>query len=207
MSLKLKRKRTKFHISAPKLKLKDNEGTDETTIPLLEAINTSVNTSTALTPPPVAPIPDEFMNKTPFVGLTDDTSEGSKVEDTLNGGSVKMKKKDKRKQRHEKWMKKINACYKARELAKATLKRRKTPVVGDLRPLLSALPDVDLDTNAARGSTTAPKNKKGKKNKKQNTAYQEREVFQQVLSHPKYKADPLGTISLHIQNAAALQRL
>ena len=69
------------------------------------------------------------------------------------------------------------------------------------------------------------RNKKGKKNKKQkNTAYvtmhqiimmymvyafryQEREVFQQVLSHPKYKADPLGTISLHIQNAAALQRI
>lgn len=39
------------------------------------------------------------------MGLTGDTGEGSTVEKTLNGGSAKMKKKDKRKQRHEKWMK------------------------------------------------------------------------------------------------------
>ena len=36
--------------------------------------------------------------------LTNDTSEESTVEKTLNGESVKMKKKDKRKLRHEKWM-------------------------------------------------------------------------------------------------------
>lgn len=62
-------------------------------------------------PPPVAPpIPDEFMDKSPFVGLDIKETVTDEVSRTVKKGKgVRMKKKDRRKLRHEKWMESKNS--------------------------------------------------------------------------------------------------
>lgn len=62
-------------------------------------------------PPPVAPpIPDEFMDKSPFVGLDTKETVTDEVSRTVKKGKgVRVKKKDRRKLRHEKWMESKNS--------------------------------------------------------------------------------------------------
>ncbi|KAL8173209.1 UNVERIFIED_CONTAM: hypothetical protein K2H54_042407 [Gekko kuhli] len=60
---------------------------------------------------------------------------------------VPLSKKDKMKLRKERWLQKIEDIKLARKLQKAEAKRKATPVVGDMNPLMDALPELsDLVT-------------------------------------------------------------
>ncbi|MGH0121183.1 UNVERIFIED_CONTAM: hypothetical protein FKN15_071170 [Acipenser sinensis] len=57
-------------------------------------------------------------------------------------GEKKLSKKEKVKQRREKWLNKIDTIKLDREKQKALAKRKATPVVGDMQALADALPDL-----------------------------------------------------------------
>uniref|UniRef100_A0A3P9PZC0 SLX9 ribosome biogenesis factor n=1 Tax=Poecilia reticulata TaxID=8081 RepID=A0A3P9PZC0_POERE len=62
-----------------------------------------------------------------------------------NTGPVEKKlksKKEKMKERRERWLSKISFIRQAKEKQAAEARRRATPVVGDLRPLVDALPEL-----------------------------------------------------------------
>ncbi|XP_015750444.1 PREDICTED: ribosome biogenesis protein slx9-like [Acropora digitifera] len=121
----------------------------------------------------------------------------------------KQSKKDKRKERHDNFLKKLHAGRKLDEEQKKAKKRAQTPIVGDLEPLLSALstikiPEINRDQKKANNSAETGKRPKGNKmSRKARQALQAREVahFQKVLQHPAYQANPLAAISEHIKTA------
>jgi hypothetical protein len=124
--------------------------------------------------------------------------EGETKDETNHKQATKerLKKKDRRKLRHKQWMEKIQACYQKRQEDKETEKRKKTVIVGDLQPLLSALKDIELIT-----TNNQKRQKKGQQlpslkstPKQSSSIYVEREKFKQVLTNPFYKVDPQGTI-------------
>ncbi|NXC50954.1 F207A protein, partial [Penelope pileata] len=53
-----------------------------------------------------------------------------------------LSKKEKMKLRKERWLQKIESVKLAKQKQKAEAKRKATPVVGDLQPLLDALPEL-----------------------------------------------------------------
>lgn len=77
-------------------------------------------------------------------------------------------KKEKMKERRERWLNKISFIKQSREQQAAAVRRQATPVVGDLRPLADALPELcDLLTPAANklsanNNNTGPR--RGRKN-------------------------------------------
>ncbi|XP_042070078.1 protein FAM207A isoform X2 [Haplochromis burtoni] len=62
-------------------------------------------------------------------------------------------KKEKMKERRERWLSKISSIKQAKELQAAEVRRQATPVVGDMRPLADALPDLSQLISPA---STAP---------------------------------------------------
>ncbi|XP_008323507.1 ribosome biogenesis protein SLX9 homolog [Cynoglossus semilaevis] len=73
-------------------------------------------------------------------------------------------KKEKMKERREKWLNKISSIKLAREQQAATARRKATPVVGDLRPLADALPELCqlLDSPTAMTASARRKRRKDK---------------------------------------------
>ncbi|XP_039610996.1 protein FAM207A [Polypterus senegalus] len=61
-----------------------------------------------------------------------------------------MKKKEKMKQRRDKWLNKINNIKLATQKQKEEAKRKKTPVVGDMQPLADALPELSQLITSSR---------------------------------------------------------
>ncbi|KAL9959241.1 hypothetical protein ACROYT_G036338 [Oculina patagonica] len=124
---------------------------------------------------------------------------------------LQVNKKCKRKERHERFLQKLHAGRLVEEKSKKAKERAKTVVVGDMEPLLSALPTINIPELSTRSSKTAdnsdgnekPTRKKSKMSKKARQALQASEIahFQQVLKHPAFKANPLAAISEHIKNA------
>nr|XP_046238504.1 protein FAM207A [Scatophagus argus] len=73
-------------------------------------------------------------------------------------------KKEKMKERRERWLNKISAIKQAKEQQAAEARRQATPVVGDMRPLADALPE--LSQLIAPAAATAPAaRRKSRKNK------------------------------------------
>ncbi|XP_072275211.1 ribosome biogenesis protein SLX9 homolog [Pyxicephalus adspersus] len=63
---------------------------------------------------------------------------------------IQLPKKEKAKQRREQWLQKIEALKLAQLAKKAQAKRKATPVVGDMQPLVDALPELSELTTTAR---------------------------------------------------------
>lgn len=76
-------------------------------------------------------------------------------------------KKEKMKERRERWLNKISSIKQAKEQQAAEARRQATPIVGDLRPLADALPELSqLIGPLATAATTAPAaRRKSRKNK------------------------------------------
>lgn len=73
-------------------------------------------------------------------------------------------KKEKMKERRERWLHKISSIKQAKERQAAEARRQATPVVGDMRPLAEALPE--LSQLIAPAANTAPAaRRKSRKNK------------------------------------------
>ncbi|XP_064398250.1 ribosome biogenesis protein SLX9 homolog [Halichondria panicea] len=131
------------------------------------------------------PLPREVMEGLPVLSLEDKKT-----------AAVSLKKKDRRKLRHSSWLKKIDVYQKAKEKAKATEERQKTAVVGDIHPLMEALPSLELeyvDKTSGKPSSKRP----------HRAVVKEMVHFHEVLKHPAYIKDPLKTIALHIENSVA----
>lgn len=72
-------------------------------------------------------------------------------------------KKEKMKERRERWLNKISFIKQAKEQQAATARRQATPVVGDLRPLADALPELcQLHPAANTDTSVRRKNRKNK---------------------------------------------
>ncbi|XP_037552320.1 protein FAM207A [Nematolebias whitei] len=72
-------------------------------------------------------------------------------------------KKEKMKERRENWLNKISFIKKAKEQQEAEARRRATPVVGDMRPLADALPELcQLIGPTAAPVTSCRKSRKNK---------------------------------------------
>ncbi|EOB03307.1 Uncharacterized protein C21orf70-like protein, partial [Anas platyrhynchos] len=61
-----------------------------------------------------------------------------------------LSKKEKMKLRKERWLQKIESVKLAKQKQKAEAKRKATPVVGDMQPLMEALPELSDLTAGAR---------------------------------------------------------
>ncbi|XP_042639849.1 protein FAM207A isoform X2 [Tyto alba] len=96
-----------------------------------------------------------------------------------------LSKKEKMKLRKERWLQKIEGVKLAKQKQKAEAKRRATPVVGDMQPLMEALPELSDLTTGGRGRKP-PK--------------REEEVarFHEVITDPRYRANPLMAVSEHL---------
>lgn len=117
-------------------------------------------------------------------------------------------KKDRRKIRHEKFLKKLHASKIVEENDKKAKERQKTVITGDLNPLTLALQDIDsfsflcqIDKNKRKNNkkkTKKPSNSSEKRRQKAQLSDMER--FQQVLDHPAFQSNPLATIDEHVRN-------
>ncbi|KAG5261966.1 hypothetical protein AALO_G00290580 [Alosa alosa] len=134
---------------------------------------------------------------------------------TGGGGEKKQQsKKEKMKDRRERWLNKISAIKLAKEQQVAQARRKATPVVGDMRPLVDALPELSLLTATTKPTTTATrtKAKAGEKKKPSSVNFskmkpaQKRKLvetetawFSQALKNPTLKANPLAAITDHLR--------
>eukprot|EP00064_Thunnus_orientalis_P004518 superscaffoldBa00000411_g4530 len=72
-------------------------------------------------------------------------------------------KKEKMKERRERWLNKISSIKQAKERQAAEARRQATPVVGDMKPLADALPELsELITPAATAPAARRKSRKNK---------------------------------------------
>ncbi|XP_025940605.1 protein FAM207A isoform X2 [Apteryx rowi] len=79
----------------------------------------------------------------------------------------------------------IESVKLAKQKQKAEAKRKATPVVGDMQPLMEALPELFDLTTGGRG-------------KKPPKREEEMARFHEVITNPKYKANPLMAINEHL---------
>lgn len=122
-----------------------------------------------------------------------------------------LSKKAKAKQRRERWLQKIEAIKLAIQKQKAEAKRKATPVVGDMHPLIDALPELSELVTVNRSTTSKKKPKPVKpkptpKDYSRMKAPQKRKIleeeinrFQQVTSDPSFKTSPLAAVRSVLQ--------
>uniref|UniRef100_A0A8C3JS33 Family with sequence similarity 207 member A n=1 Tax=Calidris pygmaea TaxID=425635 RepID=A0A8C3JS33_9CHAR len=119
-----------------------------------------------------------------------------------------LSKKEKMKLRKERWLQKIESVKLAKQKQKAEAKRKATPVVGDMQPLMEALPELSDLTTGGR-SRKLPKSHVEAKaepedfclmKQAQKCRLLEEEVarFHEVIANPSYRANPLMTVSEHL---------
>ncbi|XP_071822250.1 ribosome biogenesis protein SLX9 homolog [Apostichopus japonicus] len=128
---------------------------------------------------------------------------------SISKGKDQMKKKDKMKLRRERWLEKVETIQQSKKRRKDKMKRLKTPVVGDLEPMMSALPElseiIQMSREAGkradkRRQALGSQSKKNtlKAKQRQKLLNEERERFQQVLQHTAFKTNPFATINRHL---------
>ncbi|XP_036417960.1 protein FAM207A isoform X2 [Colossoma macropomum] len=124
-------------------------------------------------------------------------------------------KKEKMKERRQRWLNKISAIKVAREQQVALERRKATPVVGDMRVLADALPELTQLLPSVRESATASAQRRHKgpvRKKAEPTDYyqmkpaQKRKLLETEASHfseamkdPTFKANPLAAIGEHLR--------
>ncbi|NXA77440.1 F207A protein, partial [Thryothorus ludovicianus] len=115
-----------------------------------------------------------------------------------------LSKKEKMKLRKERWLQKIESVKMAKQKQKAEAKRKATPVVGDMQPLMEALPELSYLNTGGRGRKPLKSRIKAKAEPtdfclmKQAQKHQllEEEVarFREVITDPQFRANPLLAI-------------
>uniref|UniRef100_A0A8C4UHQ4 Family with sequence similarity 207 member A n=1 Tax=Falco tinnunculus TaxID=100819 RepID=A0A8C4UHQ4_FALTI len=119
-----------------------------------------------------------------------------------------LSKKEKMKLRKERWLQKIESVKLAKQKQKAEAKRKATPVVGDMQPLMEALPELCDLTTGGRGRKP-PKRyfsecpapvEHDRMVETGRDLWREEEVtrFHEVITNPRYRANPLMAISEHL---------
>ncbi|XP_074120636.1 ribosome biogenesis protein SLX9 homolog isoform X2 [Sminthopsis crassicaudata] len=106
--------------------------------------------------------------------------------------------------RRSRWLQKIETIKAAEEARRAQVKRKATAVVGDLHPLMEALPELsELVTGSRprRKLKSAPRPKAEPSDFNRMTPAQKRKLledemarFQELAASPSYRANPLRAI-------------
>ncbi|KAM6307638.1 ribosome biogenesis protein SLX9 homolog [Aegotheles albertisi] len=117
-----------------------------------------------------------------------------------------LSKKEKMKLRKERWLQKIESVKLAKQKQKAEAKRKATPVVGDMQPLMEALPELsDLTTGGRKPPKSHLKAKAEpadfclmKQAQKRQLLEEEVTRFHEVITSPRYRANPLMAITEHL---------
>ncbi|XP_078536677.1 ribosome biogenesis protein SLX9 homolog [Lissotriton helveticus] len=123
-----------------------------------------------------------------------------------------LSKKEKVKLRRDRWLQKIDTLKLAQQKLKEQAKRKATPVVGDMRALVDALPELSdlLTVRKPRMPRKQPKTSVKKKvveptdysqmkpAQKRRLVEEEVARFHEVISNPSYKANPLALIGEHL---------
>ncbi|NXF21054.1 F207A protein, partial [Rhodinocichla rosea] len=111
-----------------------------------------------------------------------------------------LSKKEKMKLRKERWLQKIESVKLAKQKQKAEAKRKATPVVGDMQPLMEALPELSYLTTGGRARKPLKRYAEPadfclmKQAQKHQLLEEEVARFQEVISDPQYRANPLLAI-------------
>ncbi|XP_053554746.1 ribosome biogenesis protein SLX9 homolog isoform X2 [Bombina bombina] len=116
-------------------------------------------------------------------------------------------KKEKAKLRRQQWLQKIETLALAHQAEKAQAKRKATPVVGDMRPLADALPELSGLVTVCKPRAPRKQPKDNVKKKPEPTDYckmrpaQKRRIVeeevvrvQELIKDPSYKANPLAAV-------------
>ncbi|KND01848.1 uncharacterized protein SPPG_03638 [Spizellomyces punctatus DAOM BR117] len=111
-----------------------------------------------------------------------------------------LKKKERRQQRHERWLQKLGSVY----MSKTSSKKKKGQNVGTLTldTIKDILPSV-LEEESPKAKTDVARKKKAKpvsQSARQAAAVSEIVRFQKVLQHPTFRNNPIATIRQHLQN-------
>uniref|UniRef100_A0A8C9EK85 Family with sequence similarity 207 member A n=1 Tax=Pavo cristatus TaxID=9049 RepID=A0A8C9EK85_PAVCR len=117
-----------------------------------------------------------------------------------------LSKKEKMKLRKERWLQKIESVKLAKQKQKAEAKRKATPVVGDMQPLMEALPELSDLTAGIKGRKPSKRYVSPKpadfcmmkQAQKHRLLEEEVALFHEVIADPSYKANPLLVISEHL---------
>lgn len=119
-----------------------------------------------------------------------------------------LSKKEKMKLRKERWLQKIESVKLAKQKQKAEAKRKATPVVGDMQPLMEALPELSDLKAVIKGKKESQRHVKAKAEpadfcmmkqaQKHRLLEQEVAQFHEVIADPRYKANPLLVVSEHL---------
>ncbi|KAL3858950.1 hypothetical protein ACJMK2_009196 [Sinanodonta woodiana] len=206
---KAKKNRTKMHVTAPKPR--DDKVMDQAMdkVEIVDQALTEGETMFSLAQPFKLP---ENLFKNVKIGkealqlqkLPDFDAKSTITNKSLKG--LQLRKKDKRKLRHELWNQKVNAIQEAKKKEKEKKQRQKTPVVGDIGSLVEALPTLELLMKGSPVSANkeSERNRKpkgiDKEKKRKQQALQDISLFQQVLKHPAFQENPTATITEHLHN-------
>ncbi|XP_039349964.1 protein FAM207A isoform X1 [Mauremys reevesii] len=119
-----------------------------------------------------------------------------------------LSKREKMKLRKDRWLQKIEGVKLARQKQKAEAKRKATPVVGDMQPLMEALPELSELTTASKARKQPKSHARAKAEptdfnqmkpaQKRKLLQEEVARFHEVIANPAYKANPLAAISEHL---------
>ncbi|KAM9123943.1 ribosome biogenesis protein SLX9 homolog [Pangshura tecta] len=119
-----------------------------------------------------------------------------------------LSKREKMKLRKDRWLQKIEGVKLARQKQKAEAKRKATPVVGDMQPLMEALPELSELTTASKARKQPKSHATAKAEptdfnqmkpaQKRKLLQEEVARFHEVIANPMYKANPLAAISEHL---------
>ncbi|NXR42549.1 F207A protein, partial [Zosterops hypoxanthus] len=111
-----------------------------------------------------------------------------------------LSKKEKMKLRKERWLQKIESVKMAKQKQKAEAKRKATPVVGDMQPLMEALPELSFLTTSGRERKPLKRFAEPadfslmKQAQKYQLLGEEVARFHEVIADPEYRANPLLAI-------------
>lgn len=119
-------------------------------------------------------------------------------------------KKEKTKERRERWLNKISTIKLAREQQVAQARRKATPVVGDMRPLADALPELSqlfkTSARALRKNKALVKKKpeptdfgQMKQAQKRKLLETEASHFSEAMKNPAFMSNPLAAITDHLR--------
>lgn len=139
-------------------------------------------------------------------------SQQSAGEHKGTGEKKQQSKKEKMKERRERWLNKISAIKLACEQQVAQARRKATPVVGDMRPLADALPELSLLLPSLKTLASAQRRNKASVKKPEPTNFslmkpaQKRKLleteashFSEAMKNPAFKTNPLAAIGDHLR--------
>ncbi|XP_042637955.1 protein FAM207A [Orycteropus afer afer] len=127
---------------------------------------------------------------------------------------VILPKKEKLKLRHERWLQKIEAIKLAEQKRWEAQRRRATEVVGDLRPLMEALPELaELENSSGLRQPRSRVTSKPRPTELSRMSAaqrlqlleEERARFRELLASPTYQASPLEAIGQRLAHQMQLE--